>query len=308
MRRGAALYVAVTATTAIVSVLALASLSVVRIERREAVTINNRLIARTHARSAVELALKAINNNASWRTAYTNGVETAGLSLGTNSVGTVSWSVSDTDGSLTNLDTTLRIKGVGRVGNIVQVGSLQVRAGETTGTLRNYELLLDLGHSLDDVKNDRWWGQYFKPTLPSNANGWHVTSAQIRIRRDNGNRTFRVRLYRTGVNGAVLESIDFNSNSVPNVLSWFTVTFSGSTWLQVGESACLAVETTSSSAPIEISYKSSGVSAADSGLVRGNPSWYDFDSDEALQYRIEGGYTTSDNVSAVAGTWEWDGP
>src|SRR5688572_13897146 len=133
-RRGSALYVAVTATAMIVSVLALTALSVVRIERRQATTINSRLIARTHARSAVELALKSINNNASWRTAYTSGVETPTVSLGSNSTGTLSWSLSDSDGSLTNADILPRLKGIGRIGDVVQVGSVEVRAGETAAT------------------------------------------------------------------------------------------------------------------------------------------------------------------------------
>jgi Tfp pilus assembly protein PilX len=89
-RRGAALYVAVTATAMVVSVLALGALSIVRIERRQATTINTRLIARTLARSAVELALRTMANNANWRTAYANNVEWPQLSLGANSTGTVS--------------------------------------------------------------------------------------------------------------------------------------------------------------------------------------------------------------------------
>ena len=292
----------------IVSVLALAALSVVRIERKQATTINNRLIARTHARSAVELALKSINSNTSWRTAYSNGVETPTVTLGSNSTGTLSWAVRDSDGSLTNADTLLRVKGFGRIGNVVQVGSLQMTAGEIAGMLRSHELLLDVGHNIDDVESDKWWGQYFKPTLPSNANGWRITSAQLRIRRDVASTPFRVRLYRTGTSGTIIESIDFNSNSVPTSLSWHTFNFTGATWLSVGEAVALTIETGSSAPAVDISYKASGVSAADSAMLRGNPTWYSSDPNAALQYRVSGGYTTSDNVAAVAGTWEWDSP
>jgi hypothetical protein len=256
----------------------------------------------------VELALKSINNNASWRTAYTSGVETPTVSLGSNSTGTLSWSLSDSDGSLTNADILPRLRGIGRIGNVVQVGSIEVRAGETAATLRNHELLLDLGQTIDDVKNDKWWGQNFQPTLPASANGWHITSAQIRIRRDNAAKLFRVRLYRTGTSGTLMESIDLNSSSVPTSFNWFTVNFSGATWLSVGETVALTVESVDSSNPIEISFKSGGVSAANSALLRGNPSWYSVEPNSALQYRVSGGYTTSDNVAAVAGTWEWDAP
>ena len=94
--------------------------------------MNTRQIARSHARSGVELALQRINTDPSWRSNYTNGVETTVLSLGSGSTGSVSWSLTDTDGELDNSDGVLRLRGSDRIGSTVQVSSVEVRAGETS--------------------------------------------------------------------------------------------------------------------------------------------------------------------------------
>jgi Tfp pilus assembly protein PilX len=103
--RGMALYVAVCATATIVTVLALGAMAVVLLERKQAVAINNRLCARANARSAVELALAALNSNSNWRSVYSNNVEPTPVSLGANGAGTLSWKLVDADGSLADADT-----------------------------------------------------------------------------------------------------------------------------------------------------------------------------------------------------------
>ncbi|MBA3484664.1 MAG: hypothetical protein H0T51_22905 [Pirellulales bacterium] len=312
IRRGAALYVAVTGTAMIVSVLALSSMAIVRIERRQAVAVNSGLVARANARSAVELALLRINSTPAWRTTYSNNVETAAKPLGAASDGTVSWKLRDSDGDLDNSDAVLTLKGIGRVGTTVQVSSVEIRAGETPGMMRNYELTNDAGGSEDDLQNNKWWGQYFKSSIPANANGWRITSAQIRARRNNTSRIFRVRLYAAGggniPNGTMIESVDVNSNSVPTTLSWVTIPFAGTTPLDASQAVNLAIETTASQSPIKISYRDGSVSAPNSALLRGDPDWETFETDKALQYRVNGAYTTSDDVAPVAGTWDWDVP
>jgi Tfp pilus assembly protein PilX len=125
-RRGSALYIAVLSTALIVSLLGLAGLTIVRIERRQVSTTNDILVARMNAHSAVELALHRIADDPDWRTTYTHGVETTTESLGANATGTLSWILEDSDGSLTDADTNLRLKGIGRVGSTVQVSSVAV--------------------------------------------------------------------------------------------------------------------------------------------------------------------------------------
>jgi Tfp pilus assembly protein PilX len=315
-RRGSALYVAVTATTMIVSVLGLTALSVVRLERKQSTAINDRLIARSHARSAVELALRSINDKATWRTTYVSGVESPAQSLGAGSTGTVSWLLADSDGSLANADALLRLKGIGRVGGTVQVSSVEVRAGEVLTQLRKYEVNdlfgnpVDIDH--DDLKSDAWWGQYFKPNLPADANGWRVASVDVAISRQNWGRSYRARLYAAGGGnlpaGTVVDSVDLASSGAPSSRAWYTISFSGTSWLQASEGIYLALETNEGQAPVRVYYDKDGVSAANSAMLRGNPGWYSYDPQAALQYRVRGYYTTSSDVHAVAGTWQWDAP
>jgi hypothetical protein len=121
-----ALYALVVITALLCSVLGLAGLTVVRLEREGMQGSSDILDARQNARSAVELALRVLANDTNWRTNYSNGVETALQSLGASGTGTVSWMIEDIDGDLTDSDTELRIHGIGRVGNTVQVSSLQL--------------------------------------------------------------------------------------------------------------------------------------------------------------------------------------
>ncbi len=125
-RQGAAIYISVLSTAVIVSLLGLTSVTLLRLERRHATSINDRLIARSNAGSAVEFALKKIDSDSNWRTTYVNGVETTPLPIGPSSAGTVSFILEDSDASLTDGDTNLRIKGIGRVGNTVQVSSVEI--------------------------------------------------------------------------------------------------------------------------------------------------------------------------------------
>jgi hypothetical protein len=116
----------VLSTTLLVSLLGLTGLLLVRIESRKGDLHFERQIARNHSRSAVELALRVLATDPGWRTAYASGVETAPQSLGPNAAGSVSWNLEDSDGSLADADTQLRLKGVGRVRDTVQVSSVQV--------------------------------------------------------------------------------------------------------------------------------------------------------------------------------------
>lgn len=145
-RRGTALYMAVLSTTLIVSLLGLAGLSIVRIERKQESISSDRLVALANARSAVEIALRVIANDSDWRNTYTNGVETTPQSLGPKGTGTISWVLEDSDGSLTDADTNLRLKGVGRVDNTVQVSSIKLE-----GTPQILDVFQRATYSAQDV-------------------------------------------------------------------------------------------------------------------------------------------------------------
>jgi hypothetical protein len=303
-----AIYLYVTGTTLIVSLLAMATMAVMRIERRQASALDDRVIARSNARSAVELALRVISDNSAWRTDYDHGVESTRLSVGTAKQGTISWVITDDDGDLVNGDINLRLKGIGRVGGAVQASSVQIQASASgPDVLRSWTT----SNSSDDLRSDRWWCQYFKPILPSDANGWWITRVDFWARRDNS-RTFRVRLYRPNAisapSGALVGEAIVDSGGLSTLWGWKSITFDNPKVLDAGEGMCVTLETTAGSPPLDIAYSSSGVSEANTALIRGNPSWYSYETNRALQYRVYGYYTTSSGVQPVAGTWIWDAP
>lgn len=309
LRRGVALYVSVLATATIVSVLALSAVAVVRLERKQAETINARLAARSNARSAAELALRVLNNNSSWRSTYANNTETTPVALGANAAGTLSWKLLDVDGDLTNADAKLWLKGIGRVGEIVQVSSLQIQADEIGPyVMRSYNPLL-VSWSNDEVKDNKWWAQYFKASLPSGANGWRITSVEVWGQKLNGGNTIIARLYRNSLDPAnVVESVTLSSSGFPSTYAPYAIAFNGSVSFNPNDAVYFALETPVNSNVIKIQYRS-GASESNSALVQGSPAWGAHQTDKALRYRVNGYYTVSNSgVAPVAGTWTWDSP
>jgi Tfp pilus assembly protein PilX len=306
LRRGAALYVAVTATTMIVSVLGLSAMAIVRIERRQASAVNTRQIARSHARSAVELALQRINGDPNWRSNYANDAETAVTSLGNASAGSISWSVVDSDGDTENADAALRLKGIGRIGSTVQVSSvgIQVAPSQLRGQAS--------GLTNDNVDNDEWWCQYVRPTPPPGALGWRITSVEIYARTATAGQTFHVRLYKPLANNmpsvTAIDSVENIPSGSVGGWRWYPIAFSGSYWISPSEGVCLALESATASDPIDIMYNSS-VSESNSALIRGYPAWQSPpDTAKALRYRIHGYYSNSNGVQPIPGAWDWDVP
>lgn len=151
-RRGAALYVTVVTTSLIVSLLGLAGLTVLRIERIQMDSNGDRRTARTNANSAVELSLETLANDSNWRKTYASGVETTAQSLGAGGRGTLSWMLKDSDGLLTDDDVDLRLYGIGRIGSVVQVSSVQITQPKTGG---GSNIVLNPGF---ESATDKWAG------------------------------------------------------------------------------------------------------------------------------------------------------
>jgi hypothetical protein len=214
---------------------------------------------------------------------------------------------------LNNVDVDLRLKGVGRVGDSVQVSTVSLAGSELPigpTELRSYDPLLTL--SAGQLVNDRWWCQYFKPNLPVNATRWWVTSVEIHCVRAQSSKTFYVRLYEplpsNWPSGTMLDEAAFNSNSVGILLASFhTFHLNGNYALPPDQGICLALETTSTQAAISVSFQGSGVSEPDSALIEGNPVWNSYSPSKSLRYRVHGVYQVpSSAVNAVTGSWVWD--
>ncbi|TWT32374.1 hypothetical protein KOR34_41370 [Posidoniimonas corsicana] len=308
-RRGAALYVAVMATALMVTLLGLAGLAKVQIQRREATELADRIAAREAANGAAGLALINIAADNNWRTNYASGVESTPLAIGGARGATVSWVMVDSDGDLTNQDTDLQLSGVGRVGDSVQVATVGVKAvGVGPSELRNYDILS--GASSDKLADDKWWCQYLRPDLPDDAISWRVTRVEFYCRRDQSNRDLQVVLYEpTASNwpsGVVLDSVNASSNDFGSSWGWRGVTFSGGASLGADDGVCVALTTSENQEPLEIAYRSGGVGESQSALITGDPTWTTYDTDKALLYRVYGEYVTADAAcEVIEGTWEW---
>lgn len=308
-RRGTALYIAVLSTTLIVSLLGLAGMAIVRIERRQATSVNDRLIARTNARSAVEVALQIISQDADWRTTYTNGVETAQRALGPDSAGTVSYILADSDGSLSDADTELTLKGVGRAGDAVQVSSVRVTPSvgpilfKESATMSNFEYV--------DAAN--WWAQYIKPDLPADATEWTVTRVEFTCGKSGGaKQVLVVKLYHADASnmpGTEVDAVSVDESTLPAGAVWISFDFASQVALDPNQGVCVSMECQESSAAAFFHYLTSGNTDPNTGLIRGSQSggWTTYEPGGALKFRLHGTYKTDAGLQAISGTWTHDG-
>lgn len=115
-RRCGSMYVMVLGSTMIVTVIGLSAMMLTRIERRFAEGTADFTQARLYARSAIEMGLHRIRNDANWRTSNPNGIWLIDQPIG---IGTYTLEgVDPNDGDLTNHDTDpLVLTGVGMEGD-----------------------------------------------------------------------------------------------------------------------------------------------------------------------------------------------
>lgn len=126
-RRGT-VYVAVLGVTMIVAVMALAGMTVARLELRLAEDAKDLREARLLARSAVEFGVHWIDRTDRWRAELENNTEQAEQAIGN---GTFTWKVVDADGSLTDDPTdNVTLTGYGRVGRCVVAKSVTLQPAE----------------------------------------------------------------------------------------------------------------------------------------------------------------------------------
>jgi hypothetical protein len=292
--------------------LGLAGLKVMRIERGQMAAGDDRKTARRNANSAVELALQVISDDPNWRTNYASGVETPRQSLGRDETGQLSWMLEDADGNLNNVDVDLKLKGIGRAGDSVQVSTISLDSSEVAvGPTELRSMTTHVSLAEGELENDQWGCQYLKPNLPANATRWWVTSVEILCKRENSFRTFRVRIYEPLANNwpsnTLLDEVSIDSDSISFSWAYHKFNLNGSYALKPGQGICVALETSSSSPPIEILYRTSGVTEADSALIGGNPAWNTYIPSMSLCYRVNGIYQVpSSEVTPITASWVWD--
>ncbi len=117
VRRKGAVYVAVLMTTMIVSVTALAGLTLLDMRLQASRSGTQALSARAYADSATAIAIARINQDANWRTTYQHGVATSALTI---DGGTVWWKLENNAANLTNqVYDAVNLTGYSKVGEAV---------------------------------------------------------------------------------------------------------------------------------------------------------------------------------------------
>lgn len=311
--RSGTVYVAVMGVALIMGVISMTAMQVARIQHRTVTMVDDMAQARLAAQSAVEIGLSQIDAlGSNWRSSLTSDTITTPISLGNSSNATMSWAISDSDGDLTDTDTELTLKGIGAVGNAIKVNQVLLRIAKSYSTDSEQELRSytdQVSTSEDDLKSDKYWGQYLKVSLPNSAIGWKVTSVDLYIAQKNSNKNFEVCVYRADgsyLPDTLIDSVELNSSDYSSSLSWHKINFSGDYELDIDDGICITLETSESDAPIRIRYESGGVSEADSALISGDPSWNQIETDKDLLFRVYGVYWTDDGtVEVIPGSWKW---
>lgn len=294
-RKGAGLYVMVLSTSLIVSLIGLTGLTIVRIERDRAANAADLLMARTNARTAVELALKVINSNSNWRYTYSNGVETTPQSLGSEAAGTLSWIVQDSDGNLTDNDVELRLRGIGRVGAAVQVASVKIMPMVAAGP----NILSNPG--FENAYSD--WSE-------SNCEFWNVGAGQAY----SGNKSLRVTSLSSSPFGPTqLVTGSVSSGKTYQFEAWIKTDSGSANFVaQLQVSVLLLGSTTFTSSPVTATTSWTKLS------VTMTPTWLNLLSSAKVKF-INNSNTTafkiddvavftprSADVQVVSGSWRWD--
>jgi hypothetical protein len=314
-RRGAALYVCIVYTALLVSLLGLAGLTVLRIERKQGLQSFDVGRARCNARSGVQLGLTVLNSDSSWRSRYTSGQETARRSVSTASQGTVSWMLQDLDGSLSNSDAGLRLLGIGRVGAAVQVCSVGVSAVAVEGAeglfLQQDGLTAGLAAQAN-IKTNARLALSFRPTLPASAVSWRVTRVAFQPSPYSGtDGQLAVSVRQIGIDGKpstskIAEVVVLESTFVAG--QWLEVAFANADGLDVSKDHCIVLEGRSGVGTIAlVNIGTLSLLSPQTGYFFDNAVgvWSE-DATKDVWIKVWGTYSEKNGVQAQPGTWLWD--
>lgn len=116
-RRGS-LYISVMGVTLIVSMIGFSAITIARVHLRRSQNSTDMVEAQKLAFSSVEYAVLSINNDPSWRTTFTNNIESPSTPIPLGN-GTITFKLVDSDGNLAdNTTDAVRLIGIGRVGEV----------------------------------------------------------------------------------------------------------------------------------------------------------------------------------------------
>jgi len=308
-KRSGSVYIAVTGTALLVSIISMTAMHLARLELRTATALQDRTYARSLAQSSVEMALaKIIDLGPNWRNNLNHDQEYTTSPMGFGA--TLRYKYLDRlDDNLDNDDTQpVEIQGIGSYGDATFVYS--VTYASNVVVLSSYDTP---GGSTSawPLNADNWLGQYFVPALPADAVEWSVTRVDICAEKDTTGVTLtNVRLYEANGEGmptTLLETVSLSNSELPNSFDWVSINFADVVDRPAGIGLCLGLEGTSSSNQILVQYDGGNVTQMNSHMLEGGSgTWTASYPDKALWYRIHGVYTTptsSGEFTIEPGSW-----
>lgn len=149
------------------------------------------------------------------------------------------------------------------------------------------------------VKADRWWGQYFKPTLPAGALRWKVTRVLLFVAKEGAaSGTARVQIRPAGADGRprpdVLAELTLAESSLTDAYQWREFAYGVPPTFGPDEGACVVVQHVFDADACKLRYRSSGVTTPTQGLLEtttAGAAWNIY-ADKALLYYVYGTVTT----------------
>ncbi len=171
-RRGT-IYVVTLATTMIVAALAIAALSTVRVQRRQATDANVARQAQLHAASSLQVARYRIRNDATWRAKLNSGTWASDQPIGTGYYSFTGTDPSDGNLLVGELDPVI-ITAIGKEGDCVQSLAARVEFEQP-----GLSCLQSAAHSVQDLEMTNVTVTSSGAPLSSNANVTPGVSSQV---------------------------------------------------------------------------------------------------------------------------------
>jgi len=314
--RQGSIYIAVSGTAMLVSLIGFTALHLSRLELRTTNAQNDRAYARQLAQSGVEFALAKIDLDSSWRTNFSHGVENVISPLGLDA-NLIFKLLDNADSDLADDATEpVEIQGIGRYGGATFIYSVDYAASVTSSSqvgpliLQSYE-----GVPASNFAINKWnyTGQHFIASLPAEAITWDVLSAEIYVQQSGGGtgNTLYVKFYTSDGSGqpaTLLETVAVLESDLPASSDWHSIIFSSVTALTPGQGLCLALEGASQTNNVcNVAYDT-GVTQTDTHrLVGSSTSWSTPRASESILYRIHCVYNTaaggSGEFTVTPGSW-----
>jgi prepilin-type N-terminal cleavage/methylation domain-containing protein len=173
--------------------------------------------------------------------------------------------------------------------------------------LNSYDSLLSLGDC--DIDSNDWVGQYFTPTLPSNAVSWRVTRVKIKACGKGpavGETRIQVRRAKSGLPTSIVDEAVMYEANLSTLLglptyAWQEFTFPGSYNFSPSEGACLVAQWQKDADSCNIQAQALLATGSNSNMVKtsnAGVSWSAVSAQDLLFY-VYGTYKTPSTASTT---------